>query len=232
MANQSSVAMQLKRLRERANLSVREVAAAIDRPPSTYASYEDKYKKAYLPIELVKELIPVFSQRGVGEEELYALAGLDMARPPRSRLRTPAAEDGRMATLTELDVRAGAGNASIVENERIASEWQVPANLFHAQTSAPASALRIITIYGDSMEPELIAGARVVVDTTDRVPSPPGVFVVYDGLGLVIKRVEHIPHSDPPRVRLSSDNSKYLPYELTLGEAQIQGRVIGRWRWM
>ena len=104
--------------------------------------------------------------------------------------------------------------------------------MFRAQTSAPLSALRIITIYGDSMEPALAAGTRVVVDTTDRTPSPPGVFVVYDGLGLVVKRLEHIARSDPARVRLTSDNPKYQPYELTIDEAQIQGRVIGRWRWM
>ncbi len=231
MANQSSVAVQLKRLRERAHLSVREVAAAIEKPASTYASYEDKYKKSYLPVDLVKELIPVFTRKGISEEELYALAGLEHARRTRARARI-GDDEGRMATLMELDLRVGAGHASMAENERIASEWHVPADLFRAQTSAPLSALRIITIYGDSMEPELAAGVRVVVDTTDRTPSPPGVFVVYDGLGLVVKRVEHIAGSEPARVRLTSDNPKYQPYELTIGDAQIQGRVIGRWRWM
>ena len=232
MANQSSVAMQLKRLRERANLSVREVAAAIAKPASTYASYEDKYKKSYLPVDLVKELIPVFTRRGITEEELYALAGLEHARRVRARARHGGGDDGRMATLMELDLRAGAGQVSMIDSERIAAEWHIPADLFRAQTSAPLSALRIITIYGDSMEPELAAGTRVVVDTTDRTPSPPGVFVVYDGLGLVVKRLEHIARSDPARVRLTSDNPKYQPYELTIDEAQIQGRVIGRWRWM
>ena len=231
MANQSSVAVQLKRLRERANLSVREVAAAIEKPASTYASYEDKYKKSYLPVDLVKELIPVFTRRGITEEELYALAGLEHARRMRARMRT-GDDEGQMATLMELDLRAGAGQVSMIDSERIAAEWQIPADLFRAQTSAPLSALRIITIYGDSMEPELAAGARVVVDTTDRTPSPPGVFVIYDGLGLVVKRVEHIARSEPARVRLASDNPKYQAYELTLDEAQIQGRVIGRWRWM
>lgn len=82
------------------------------------------------------------------------------------------------------------------------------------------------------MEPDLPAGTRVVVDTSDKVPTPPGVFVVWDGLGLVAKRIEHIPFSEPPRIKLSSDNPKYSPYEVTLEEAHIQGRVMGRWRWM
>ena len=56
-------------------------------------------------------------------------------------------------------------------------------------------------------------------------------FVVWDGLGLVVKRVEHLPFTDPPRVRITSDNPRYRPYEVALGEAEIRGRVIGRWKW-
>lgn len=134
--------------------------------------------------------------------------------------------------LAELDVRAHAGAGAIVDGERIVARWQVPGDLIRAQTSAPHSAIKIITIYGDSMEPDLPAGTRVLVDTTDCTPSPPGVFVVFDGLGLVCKRVEYLPHSDPPRVRLVSDNRRYDAREVTLTEAHIQGRVIGRWQWM
>ena len=36
----------------------------------------------------------------------------------------------------------------------------------------------------------------------------------------------------PPRVKITSDNAKYDPYERTLEEAYIQGRVIGQWRWL
>jgi len=57
-------------------MSVREVAEAIGRPASSYSSYEDKYKKPYLPIDLVKSLIPVWTLRGVKEAEILALAGM------------------------------------------------------------------------------------------------------------------------------------------------------------
>jgi phage repressor protein C with HTH and peptisase S24 domain len=52
---------------------------------------------------------------------------------------------------------------------------------------------------------------------------PPGV----DGMGLVVKRLEHVPMSDPPRVRIISDNPHYTPYECTADEINIVGRV--RW---
>ena len=54
------------------------------------------------------------------------------------------------------------------------------------------------------MMPTLHDGDIVLVGR--RTPTPPGVFVLYDGMGLVAKRVEHITNSDPPRVRIISDN--------------------------
>jgi hypothetical protein len=72
----SQAATTLKRLRERTGLSVQAVADFIRRPKSTYASYEDKYKKSDLPLDLVKSLIPLFTQHGVSAVELYTIAGL------------------------------------------------------------------------------------------------------------------------------------------------------------
>ena len=73
-------------------------------------------------------------------------------------------------------------------------------------------------------------GEKVLVDFRDTVASPPGIFVVWDGLGLVLKRVEFLAQSDPPKVRITSDNARYQPYERILEEAYIQGRVIGSWQ--
>ena len=48
-----------------------------------------------------------------------------------------------------------------------------------------------------------------------------------DGMGLVAKRLEHIPNSDPPRVRIISDIAHYSPYEGMADEVNIIGRI--RW---
>jgi len=90
--------------------------------------------------------------------------------------------------------------------------------------------LRITIVKGGSMEPTLRAGQLVAVDTGDRVPSPPGLFVIWDGLGLVIKRVEPVAGSSPPRVRLSADNPRYSAWELPLDDVDIEGRVVGCWQ--
>ena len=82
-------------------------------------------------------------------------------------------------------------------------------------------------VQGDSMAPTLLSGDTVLVDMTRRAPNPPGIFVLDDGMGLVAKRLEHIPNSDPPRVQIISDNPHYSPYECTAEEVNIIGRV--RW---
>jgi hypothetical protein len=87
--------------------------------------------------------------------------------------------------------------------------------------------LRIMSVKGNSMMPTLNNGDIVLVDTGRRAPSPPGIFVLHDGMGLVAKRLEHIPNSDPPRVKIVSDNDRYAPYERLVDEMNIVGRI--RW---
>jgi phage repressor protein C with HTH and peptisase S24 domain len=87
--------------------------------------------------------------------------------------------------------------------------------------------LRIMHVEGDSMMPTLNDGDIVLVDIGRRAPSPPGIFVLHDGMGLVAKRLEHIPNSDPPRVKIVSDNDRYAPYERLVDEMNIIGRI--RW---
>lgn len=156
-----------------------------------------------------------------------------------SALSTPgggAATVPGTATIRELDVRAAAGgNASIVEifeggeEEATRALYGFPAAGFRELYGAPPDEVRILEVVGDSMAPELWPGQKVMVHLRDRQPSPPGVFVLWDGLGLVIKRIEFLAQSDPPRLRISSDNRQYAAYERTIDEVHILGRVIGRW---
>lgn len=234
----SPVAVRLKELRARAGLSIREVADRLGLATgSGYQHYEAKFKKPYLPLDFVERLAPIFAERGVPPAEIYALAGVSKgpaAEPPRKA--TPpgpgVAEGGAaMAAIEELDVRAAAGDGSLHEIETVAATWRMPLEMLAAQTTAGPTALKVIRVYGDSMAPEFLPGERVLVDTSDRTPSPPGVFVLWDGFGLVLKRVELIPYSDPPTLRLTSANAHYGAYERPLAEVHVNGRVIGKWLW-
>ena len=90
----------------------------------------------------------------------------------------------------------------------------------------PAANLRVLVISGDSMEPTLCRDDVVLVDTANKNPTQSGIFVLFDGYGLVVKRVERIMNAASPRVRILSDNPQYSIYEKLPSEAGIVGRVV------
>ena len=149
-----------------------------------------------------------------------------------------------LATVDELDVRAGAADGcrvptelrreksgDIVEHIPVRQQWVLPTDIASRVTRTRSDGLKILTVQGTSMVPDFFPGDRIMVDTADTTPSPPGNFIVWDGLNLVVKFVQHLAHSDPPTVRLTSRHPDVTPYERTIDEAYIQGRVIGKWQW-
>lgn len=67
--------------------------------------------------------------------------------------------------------------------------------------------LWMIEVDGDSIEPLLSSGDRMLIDVSRTVPAPPGIFVILDGRELVTKRIEHVPQGTAsPRVVLKSSN--------------------------
>jgi phage repressor protein C with HTH and peptisase S24 domain len=222
--------MRLKTLRERTGLSVREVAKRLEKKTTTYQYYEDDYKKAALPLWLVKDLFPIFEPYGIERGEVLALAGVNTEADFALSRRGNRQEI--MAKVDEVDVRASAGGGQINDGEQVVAEWSLPKALLKFATNALPEHIKILTIVGDSMPQSFRSFDKVLVDTSDKVPSPPGIFALWDGLGLVVKRVEHIAFSDPPTVRIVSENPAYETYTRTLDEAHIQGRVLGKWNWM
>jgi phage repressor protein C with HTH and peptisase S24 domain len=152
---------------------------------------------------------------------------------------TPAKYSGsphksNMMALEELNIRASAGHGSVTELadvEQSIATWALPRDLVKGHTDATPSQIKIIQVVGDSMAPDFLPGEKVMVDLSDRMPSPPGIFVLWDGFGLVIKRLEMLPYSNPPKVILRSSNPAYGQYERDLADTHINGRVLGRWAW-
>jgi len=138
--------------------------------------------------------------------------------------------------IEEIDVRAMGGNGAEspeldADGEHpVIARWSLPTEYLRSHTPSPR-AVKIIRVVGDSMEPNYPAGDRVLVDTEHKVPSPPGVYVVWDGFGLVLKHVEVLAGRKPPLARLSSDNPAYAPYEVSVADLRVQGRVMGKWVW-
>jgi transcriptional regulator with XRE-family HTH domain len=75
MAKVSAVAIKLKELRNQAGLSMREIARLAGMEKPTYQHYEARYKRPYLPVDLVDRIEPILAARGIPPHEVRALAG-------------------------------------------------------------------------------------------------------------------------------------------------------------
>ena len=158
---------------------------------------------------------------------LAALTATDQSRflDPDLQALQPARHD-RLICVPLHAVHAAAGGGSFASGDDEAQAGlSFPPNLLRRITAAPAGGLKLLSVSGDSMSPTLEDGDLVMVDTGRRMPSPPGIFILDDGVGLVAKRVDAIPNTTPPQLRLSSDNPAYGNYQRRIDEVHIVGRI-------
>ena len=57
-------------------------------------------------------------------------------------------------------------------------------------------------------------------------PSPSGIFILDNGVGLVAKRIEIIPSTTPQMLRISLENLAFSSYQGRIDEVHIIGRVV------
>lgn len=137
--------------------------------------------------------------------------------------------DEAFVSIAHASPRPSMGGGAVVseDHDTLGRAYHFRRSWIKGSLKASPSQLRIMHVEGDSMAPTLLSGDAVLVDMARKAPNPPGIFVLDDGMGLVAKRLEHIPGSDPVAVRIISDNSYYSPYERTVDEIHIIGRI--RW---
>ena len=150
-------------------------------------------------------------------------------------------KETQASTIFEVDVRAGAGGGGVPVEAyvhdahgnsyaaaAVAAEWTLPETIVQGVLHSAPRHIRVFEVIGDSMEPRLYEGDRVFIDLRYTIPSPEGIFALWDGYGLVIKRLQIVMGSDPMRVRIISVNASYAPYEAGADEIRIVGRFAGR----
>lgn len=129
-----------------------------------------------------------------------------------------------MVALPVYDVRAAAGSGALATEQQPASHWPFPRQFFDVLGRHPKAFL-MLTVWGDSMEPTLRSGARIVVDTQRTNPAQPGIYVLdIEGME-VVKRIDMIPGSKPARLRISSDNPLHQAYEASASDVRVIGGV-------
>lgn len=136
----------------------------------------------------------------------------------------------------ETEVSAGGGSFDdyVAEDSSAAyaAGWPFDRAMLGALYDGTPDDLRLVAVRGESMSPVLEDADMVLVNTRDVRPSPPGIFVLYDGIGLMVKSLEMIPAAgtttapDRQIVRISSANPHYSAYQRDLNEIDIKGRII------
>lgn len=142
--------------------------------------------------------------------------------------------------VPEIDVRAGAGGGGVAislnttENgitthvDEVKDHWGIPDSYIRGDLRTSPRHVKIVEIMGDSMAPTLTSGDRVLIDTKRTTPSPPGIYAIWDGMGVIVKRIEVIAGSDPVSINIISDNEHHKPFTLELENAVIIGMVVCR----
>lgn len=145
--------------------------------------------------------------------------------------------------IPEFETHLGAGGGGyplptqIVDNARtysaevVQDEWTFPARFLRDELRVEVPSIDIVQVRGDSMETGDYGGFRngdrVLVDRRDIGLRQGAIFALRDGEEVIVKQVELVRGSDPPRILCTSLNPRYKPFELVLdGSAEVIGRVI------
>ena len=132
---------------------------------------------------------------------------------------------GGAGGLAEIMNATPDGDVTIANEDDIRGYWHMPESYLSTELQVDPRRAFVVKVEGDSMSTTLESGDRIVINVQQRQPSPPGLFALFDGIAVVIKRVEYIPNTDPPRLKISSDNPRHESYERTIEEVQIIGRA-------
>lgn len=161
------------------------------------------------------------------EEDIAAAGGLDLPGAAR-----------RGGDIPNLTIHAGMGSGGLQAVEGAEGGF-VPAEFTDGYWTFPErvrerfrnmSKTHALPVIGDSMAPTLIDGAVVFVDTTHTLPSPPDLYAVDYGDGLMVKRIELVPKSR--KVRVISDNDQhYRTHVLNRDDLTVFGRVVAWFQW-
>jgi len=122
-------------------------------------------------------------------------------------------------------------NGNAMEEEHVFAQeedWVIPQKIINKRTSATADQIKIFENKEPLMAPEFALGAHVVVDLSDAQPSPPGVFVIYDGMGHMLRHCEFVANSSPQEITISAHCSNFTEQRLFLDDVTIVGRVIAK----
>lgn len=157
---------------------------------------------------------------------LAYLAGSSVLPTEEASAPRPLEESKNYVTVQRLMVDVASGSSTLLTRFHNEERYYFRRDWIENALGVSPTDLCMLYVRGDSMEPTLCHNDIILVDTTKKLPSPPGVFVLFDGFGLVPKRLEYASSHSQKSVRIISDNPQYSTYEHPVEKTTIIGRVV------
>ncbi len=147
----------------------------------------------------------------LGVSATWILAGLG---DPYVESRTNVVEGvPEVVHIQRYDVGAAAGAGSLVEAERGTGFYAFNRKWLDRRGLSPAN-LAVISVRGDSMEPDLCDNDLILLDRAQTSPRDGDIYVLRYSGHLFVKRVQLMPGN---RVKLCSSNPLYDPITVANG---------------
>ena len=157
----------------------------------------------------------------LGVSLAYLVRGIDETQPSISALK-----DGYVA-IPRLTLNSNTDGNHIQTGHIEGKEpFYFSSDFIRSHIGADILTLRVFSINGDNMEPTLLYHDIVLVDISQKTPSPPSIFILFDGAGMAAKRLEYVSNPKNQHIRVISDNPHYSTYECSISDAAIIGRVV------
>jgi hypothetical protein len=107
-------------------------------------------------------------------------------------------------------------------SEDIIGQWVMPLQDFKRLTSTSPERVKLMQVYGDSMQPTINDSDFILTDISHNSFDTDGIYLIRMINGLVVKRLQ----AGLNAISIISDNPNYKPIEASIGEVKIIGKVI------
>lgn len=138
-----------------------------------------------------------------------------------------AVERGDYVFVPHFDVAMSAGNGAFCEVEHVLAMRPFDVRFIRNELGILHNELALVSIVGNSMEPYLRSKDVALLDLRARDVSTEGIHGIRLDGALMIKQLQRL----PGKLRVSSANTEYAPFDVDGAEEHRDFSVLGRVRW-
>lgn len=158
------------------------------------------------------------------EEAFPDFPGWGISKAPGRASTARISSDDDIVEIAELDLSLSMGPGTLIEEFVESEPVKIGLRFVQDITRTPSDRLRFVTGIGDSMEPTLRHGDRVLVDINERQLSRMNGIYWIDHFGA--HGIKRLRAAGPGRVMVMSDNPHVPDFEVGADELRIEGRIV------